>query len=375
MSRTPIVTFRELHPEMTGYFDWLTTGFGMLHEQGRIDYRFQGLGYNWLRQANPKISSVIRRLLPGTQKKMIQGPPGFMDGTVQIADKRMTFTVDMMDTPYFVDHERLQNCDLYFKCQHPTTLDPTGFPINQHVRIPYDPRILAQQQKLRPGMLGRPLSRSLNYQKNLSILKYWEGLASTPRQHGLHVYFGTDEAPTGDGHEKYLVLFFLDRLQHPNPKRGELVRWVKQNLPTHSDARIVKSKDRAITGPALDDTSYPTTVASAPFNVNITGFRRSLPFRFIDSFIVGSAVPSDEMAVKWYLPFENEVEVWDLGRLGYEPAAEAEWTKAQDVLRDLDARANEIHAANHSRILALYQEKWHPRAFANYVVSECEKLL
>lgn len=42
-------------------------------------------------------------------------------------------------------------------------------------------------------------------------------------------------------------------------------------------------------------------------NLNISGYRMSVPNCFIESFMVGTAIMTDELFVKWYKPFDKEV--------------------------------------------------------------------
>jgi hypothetical protein len=367
----PRVILRELSFENAGYFDWLTTGMQMLADLGEIEYRFETLPLSKARQLIPKLGSAIVTYFPKWHRRDTGGGTVSLEGALECSGKTMSFCFDVGDTPFLVNIDQLQRCDLYFKCQHPVTIQESGYQINQEVVIPYDPVLLEQQKKLRPGMLGRQLSRRMNYQKNLQVLRYWESLAEESRRHRLHLYFGDDCPPRGEGMEKYLIVFFRNKLHHPNYKRGELVRWVKENLSVETDARIIHTKDSAIAGLPLSDEQFPKSVASSIFNVHLTGFRRSLPFRFVDSFLVGTSVPTDELGVRWYLPFEEGVETHDLGRLGYETNANSDWPKAHDVLRNLHENAHEIHRANHKRILDNYRRKWHPMVFARYIVREC----
>jgi hypothetical protein len=367
----PRVVLREMSFDNAGYFDWLTTGLQMLAETGEIEYRFEPLPLNKARQMVPKLGTALKTYLPKWHRRNTRGGTGTMEGSVQVNGKSRSFFYDTGDTPFTIGSEQLQRCDLYFKCQHPAVIEESGYRLSREVVIPYDPAVLELRHKIRPAMLGRPLSRRLNYQKNLQVLRFWEALAEEPRRQRLHLYFGDDVPPLGEGVERYLLLFFRNTVHHPNYKRADLVRWAKQNLPLETDARIVRTKDQSIVGPPLSDEQFPKSVAGSIFNVNFTGLRRSLPFRFIDSFMVGTAVPTDELGVRWYLPFEQGVEVHDLGQLGYETQANAEWSKAYEVLRHLHANAREIHRANHGQILENYRRKWHPLAFARYIVREC----
>ena len=78
------------------------------------------------------------------------------------------------------------------------------------------------------------------------------------------------------------------------------------------------------------------------------------------SFIVGTAIITDKLAVKWYLPFEDEVV--ETVEMGYLPQDQVDWSKAKQDLINLPDISKE-------KILAQYERKWAPTPVARYLVA------
>ena len=86
----------------------------------------------------------------------------------------------------------------------------------------------------------------------------------------------------------------------------------------------------------------------------------SIPNRFMESFIVGTAIITDKLAVKWYLPFEQEVV--ETVEMGYLPLNQVDWNKAKEDLVNLPNISKE-------NVLKQYEKKWAPMPVARYLVS------
>ena len=216
----------------------------------------------------------------------------------------------------------------------------------------------------------------MNIKRNMRVLAGWEALASTAKRVKLLAYFGTDEVPgpTESPNENAVLRRYGNSLSHPNLKRGDLVKWLKSNFTAGIDARLVTTKQPQLRGPALNDRDFPLLMAKSMFNINVSGLRRSIPFRFVDSFTVGTAIVTDELAVKWYRPFEEGVELFRIGRLGYELPQDTEWDRAHECLTELYHEAEQLSLSNRERILENYRNYWHPESFARYILQECEQV-
>ena len=97
------------------------------------------------------------------------------------------------------------------------------------------------------------------------------------------------------------------------------------------------------------------------YNLNISGYGMSIPNRFIESFLVGTAIVTDRLSLKWYRPFGPEVV--ETVPMGYLPMGKVDWTQFErDIknLPDIDKGA----------VLKAFNEKWHPRKVAEYIIDE-----
>ena len=88
----------------------------------------------------------------------------------------------------------------------------------------------------------------------------------------------------------------------------------------------------------------------------------SIPSRFIESFIVGTAILTDKLSVKWFQPFEEEVV--ETEEMGYLLDEQINWNKV-----DLDIIS--LPKVNKQSILELYKKKWAPDVIATYIIRTC----
>ena len=171
-----------------GYFDWLVTGFGMLSEQGNLDWRFATTLANLFRY------KLIRRGSKFISRKLVaslETPAHCMTGRVDFGGKVVRFAMDVTDYSWNYNERVLSECDVYFKCQF-----PKGFPnpvqLNRQVNFPFSEVVQQHAHKIKPAMLGRPLSVSLNYLENARLLRQFESMAEETRTQKLFAYYGTD---------------------------------------------------------------------------------------------------------------------------------------------------------------------------------------
>ena len=85
----------------------------------------------------------------------------------------------------------------------------------------------------------------------------------------------------------------------------------------------------------------------------------SIPNRFMESFIVGTAIVTDKLAVKWYLPFDEEVV--ELEEMGYLPKDSVNWNKVTEQIKALPDISKES-------VNKRYEEKWAPIPVARYMI-------
>lgn len=364
--KAPVITITNYCLNHVRYFDWLVTGFGLLQEQGKVDLRFNlpaakaALKHRYIRWG-------AKAIAPSLVNK-INGAMWWLEGTIDFGGTVSHFVFDVTDHGHAYAEELLPHCHRYFKCQLPDAF-PHPQQICKNIRRNMPQTAVENAHKVKPAMLGRPLSRALDFRKNIAILRDWESKATQKKSTRILAYFGGDNDPESTSRLKD----FQGQYQHPNVKRGSLVRYLRQCGAANIDARLVNSQDPSLIGPELaDDDSYAKTVADAAYNLNISGLSLSLPFRFIDSFMVGTSVMTDSLGIHWYEPFDSE-EVIELGLMGYELNDDVNWHAIEARIHELAHSDDKNDAERSKHILDRYQRLWSPVALANYVISSCQQ--
>lgn len=159
--------------------------------------------------------------------------------------------------------------------------------------------------------------------------------------------------------------YYKDKLNHPNEKRAKVAK-ILSSKGERYDGRVISESFSDSKGAIRhDDLIIPLKdfcahISNFEYNFNISGYRLSIPSRFVESFIVGTAIVTDKLAVKWYLPFDEEV--IETAEMGYLPDNEVDWGKVEN---DID----NLPPVNKERILELYENKWAPIKVAEYLVN------
>ena len=178
--------------------------------------------------------------------------------------------------------------------------------------------------------------------------------------------FGHVAKLPSDGATPYALLVFAGMLSWT---------FLRQFDQSAVDARLLHSQESELVGPALrDDDDYAASVASAAYNLNVSGLSLSLPFRFIDSLMLGTAVVTDQLSIHWYLPFDEQ-EVIELPAMGYELDQDVDWAAIEEKLTELANSSQHGDAERAAHILDRYQKHWSPFALANYVIRACEEAI
>ncbi|MFD0892795.1 hypothetical protein KBB96_15335 [Luteolibacter ambystomatis] len=365
--KRPVVTITDFCLNHAGYFDWLVTGLGLLEQKGELDLRFRlsaaktALRHRYFRWG-------AKALAPAWVAK-VNGPMWWLQGEIDFGGTVKRFVFDVTDHGYSYAEHLLDDCDLYFKCQLPDSF-PDSLKLCRQIERPMPEAAVRNASKIRRAMLGRPLSRSLDFKRNLELLRAWERHAETPRAKRVLAYFGGDsDAEANDRLKDKQGLY-----QHPNVKRGRIVRHLRAMNRPDVDARLLNSSDPALIGPALrDDDDYAATVASSAWNINVSGLSLSIPFRLIDSFMVGTAVATDSLSIHWYQPFD-ETELIELGTMGYELDGEVDWPAIEQRLAGLLEISASEDAARRAHVLDRYRRFWSPEALAGHVIGEARRL-
>jgi hypothetical protein len=366
------------------YYDWLVTGLGILQEGGVVEVVYEGEWWDRLLRRHPKVMRGLERFAPKFADFCSPVDSTCVIGRYEESGARIHFAVDITDSPFVFSLGLLEAADIYFKYQCPKTFSPEGFPLNREIRAPYHPDVLTLNYKIRPAMLGRPLGHGLDLRRNLSVLREWEKLAGTPKKKRIFASFGsithpparTSETPLPADYnyfsEPTLLSRFAGRVHHPNQKRARIVQILREMKSPLVDARLWRSKDPTLFGPPLTETEYRHHLAESAAVVNISGLRRSIPYRMADTFLTTGLLATDDLEVRWYRPFEP-FEVREIGALGYELDENVDWNSVERTLQALnaaDVSTEELRARANA-----YETKWSPRAFASYFVGECAQTL
>jgi hypothetical protein len=366
--KVPVVTITNYCLNHVGYFDWLVTGFGFMQQQGKLELRMKlpaakaALSHRYVRWGAKAIAPEI--------VKRINGAMWWLEGEIDFGGTRASFVFDVTDHGNAYAEHLLPHCHRYFKCQLPDSFPQTQ-KISSNISRSMPAEAIEFAHKVKPAMLGRPLSRALDVRKNISMLHAWESKASARKSTRVFAYFGGDSDPEATNRLKD----FQGLYQHPNVKRGRLVKYLRNSAIDRVDARLVHSQDPSLSGPELsDDESYSKTVSSAAYNLNISGLSLSLPFRFIDSFVVGTAILTDTLGIHWYEPFDAE-EVIELGTMGYELEGNVDWPTIESRLLNYINSDSKNDAARFLHLRDRYKRLWSPQALAQYVLESCEKSL
>lgn len=369
-AQVPVVRLTHL-PQHAGYTDWLLTGLGLLDAQGVLRLEAPSAAKA---SANRAYRGLQRRL-PRALRFLPEAAPPYqiMAGLVRFCDKTVRFAYDMLDSPYEFDEWLLERCDVYFKCQCPLYINALGFPLTRRVFMPFSQAALDHQGKIVPAMLGRPLASSWSLRDNMAALDRWRALQQVPKKALLLASYGSGEAPTPSWApgECAMLESLQGLVQHPNLKRRVLVDWLRARNDQNIRARIGNAES-AVQGKYADSAEdFARVVAESVYELNVSGLRRSVTFRFATCLTVGTTVISDSLAVKWYRPFEIGTELVEIGELGYELPDEAEWGSAFEALNLILEKGFTEESERRHAVLARFESVWRPDKLAEYLVEEC----
>jgi hypothetical protein len=248
--------------------------------------------------------------------------------------------------------------------------------LTPQVKIPFHPMVIKNKEKIFPSMLG-PGGKTYNIFSHQSLAGAYNNLfiKSPAKTKKLMCYFGGNVGPRPIfsyqpdlyQSESEILGFYYNLVDHPNEKRAIAADMIKELGPLF-DARVIKTTNKK-TGEIVFNkdlfiplSNYTEHISKFEYNLNISGFRKSIPNRFIYSFCVGTAIVTDKLSVKWFLPFEEEVV--ETTEMGYLPSDEVNWEAFKDSISKLPGVSTE-------KIMENFQKKWSPKAFAKYVVETC----
>lgn len=372
------------------YYQWFLLGFYMLEKRGEVRVCFRTKPLSYLLTL-PNTHSGCR-LVNHFQRKWeeyayhLTGFMEFPDGS------RKRFAIDNSDAPYMFSEDLLKTVDVYFKENYPLTIEEDAFPLTPEVMIPWIDcafvdgerkklndrgerrhikNLQQYQSKIKPLMTGpRLLSIGLSYKSLMEGYERYLSAGNIGKQGKLMCYFGNALGPRPEMvdvpdylWEGDVLGYFGNRISHPNEKRAKVADIIATFAG--NDARVI-SKEYADSGSGRDESlviplpEFCAHIAKFQYNFNVSGYCLSTPCRFIESFMVGTAIITDKLAVKWYQPFD-EHEVIETIPMGYLPMDQVDWEQLEKDIESLPQTDPE-------RIRHCYEEKWAPDVVARYIV-------
>ncbi len=377
---------------------WFVLGMYLLEEAGLIRFKLKvTFTYNISRYLPVKSRNIYYALYGAHHflGKIFESEKDayIIEGYIEFHGQKKTFCIDTADSPYMFDNEQLENVDCYFKCQCPISLEDEGFRLNRNIIIPYFSyehqdgslknvtdigerkpctSFKANRHKIHPLMTGpRHLSWGNSKSEMLDGYKNYINSFGAYKKYKLMCYFGSAQGPTPGvavknydaDNESSLIAAFSSMLSHPNTKRGKAAGIIAA-LGSGYDARIInecltdgkKVKHTNLIVPLEDFVRF---ISEFEYNLNISGFRMSIPNRFIESFMAGTAILTDKLSVRWYAPWGNEV--IETVRMGYEKDEDVDWEKFRSDIQSLPK-------INPQDIKRQFEEKWSPASCAKYII-------
>lgn len=378
------------------YYQWFIYGLMLLDKSGQIDLQFkvnpvQRLslmrGLCVISKAFTKFYSIVNKKLSRAEPKMKNLFRGY---AIEGNEKRF-FCIDSADAPFMYSSKELKECDVYFKMQCPKEFREEGFYLGD-ICIPYIDyeyvnsgdkyKIKAQRKncnevnanlnKIKPLLVAvRKLSIGNDFKSLDTGYQNLVSSRSVSHVQKAMCYFGSSKGPKPSPYtdkpdfdwEADILSYFGDRINHPNEKRAKIAEILK-SLGEGYDARIINrgfsdinSKPDASRIISLKD--FSKHVAKFEYNVNVSGYRMSIPNRFMDSFVCGTAIATDNLSVKWYQPFDDEVV--EIGPMGYYCDDEVDYNAIKECLKNLPT-------VSKKHVIDKYEKYWAPEKCAKYIV-------
>jgi hypothetical protein len=351
------------------YFQWFLLALYEQENENNISLKFNLPFYQYIYYF--VFNDFFKRVVLFIDTKIrILSFENLLEGSFEINNKIVEFCYDRSDTPFTFQDDKLKKLHIYFKAQCPKIIDKNGFSLSSDAKIEYSDVVLKNTEKIYPSMIGpRTLGLSISY-KHLKQ-KYNQMLSSRKiiKEKEIMCYFGDAVGPKPElfnnlniDEESNLLAYFGNKVNHPNEKRYKIYKIIKQKFSNY-DARVI---NKGIFGNEDDkDEPIPYSifnehVSKFQYNMNVSGYRLSIPNRFIESFIVGTAMITDKLSVKWYQNFDNEV--YEISELGYLPDFLIDWKKIEHELVNFP----KVDAID---VIDAYEKKWSPKSFGSYILN------
>lgn len=378
------------------YYQWFLYGFMLMEKKGKIILKYRTSMTQRMLMSNLfwplaklvyKLRSIVMRRLGKYDPKT----KSLLRGYVKTGDERKSFCIDSADAPFLFSGKDLREKDVYFKIQCPEKISEEGFYLG-NVCIPwtdYDyveginkyslrgerkkcSDVTQYKNKIKPLLLAvRSMGRKNSFKALDAAYKNLLAARNVPKSARAMCYFGNAKGPKPSGckrnpdfdWEADILSVYGERMNHPNEKRAKIAT-ILESLGEGYDARIIEwnFSDEGRKGQAslvIPLKDFSKHVAKFQYNINVSGYRMSIPGRFMDSFVCGTAIATDNLSVKWYRPFGEEVV--ELGAMGYLPDEEVDYTAIKEKIENLKPVSKQS-------VIDKYEEYWAPEKCAEYIV-------
>lgn len=281
--------------------------------------------------------------------------------------KRTRVVYDFSDTPFLFNEKWLEDCDFYFKAQFPKGLESGFFSVEDLFEYRYPYFVMRNKNKIKPSLIGiRNLGNNIDFdkmrKKYISIIK-----SSTMNKNikdKFFIYFGSDQYDERVFKDNYYDEGFFysklsDKKSHPNEFRGDVVRWFQSNK---NSCCYLGSES---IGNYISLPEYHSKLSRYHYNINVSGFRYSIPNRFMDSFITNTRVLTDNLYIKWYVDFSDYV--YEYGEVGYKKQSDLD---KKSIYKRIEC-ADKYFEERDNNINKFFNDYLSPKAFAKYVLSHC----
>lgn len=374
------------------YYQWFVYGLQLLAKKGEIKLEFKvPFMQRFLLYNNKFLVRCVNKIqyLKGGQAE--EKTKAYFTGYIKYGTKQKCFCIDSADSPNMFCGAQLRKVDAYFKLQCPMEITEKGFKLG-NVYLPYFdsefanpqdagkqcakrklcPDVLDLKDKIKPLMIGpRSMGRSCSFQELDAAYHNLLTARSVKQSEKAMCYFGNAAGPVPTEHvtepdwdwESDILGYFGNKINHPNEKRAKIAD-IMDGLGEGYDARVI-NRGNADTGVNTNEElviplkDFSKHVAKFQYNVNVSGYRMSIPARFIDSFVCGTAIATDNLHVKWYHPFGDEVT--EIGEMGYLPYDEVNFSEVTDKLKHLKPVSKEY-------VIEQYEKYWAPAKVAQYII-------
>lgn len=371
------------------YFQWFLLGFYELQNKNIINLKFRLPFFSYLLT---KISwDFLINFIKKFQRKF-ENDSYNMDGYIIYKENgrtiKKTFTIDSADSPFLFDQNKLDEVDTYFKMQCPIELNKSGFRLADNIVIPWsdhrhvdenlkltergERRIITELKKFKiePLMIGpRQLASGISYRSLRSGYENYINDRSINKSKHIMCYYGNalgpqvEKAPIPDYDWEGDIMGYYKDASHPNEKRAVVTETVSKM--ENCDARIIsrKNADSSILenkNLIIPLKKFCKHISEFEWNVNVSGYRMSIPNRFIESFMVGTGIITDKLFVKWYKPFDEEI--FETVEMGYLPMEKVNWKAFKSDL-------NSLPKFDSQKVIKAFEKKWSPCQVAKYIIT------